>query len=155
MELGAQVYIDSSAEDPGEALQKLGGAAAVIATTGASMSPLLAGLAPRGRMVVLGVTPDPISVQTVPLIFGTRSIGGSLTGSSIENEDNLAFTVARDVRPMIEVHAAGRGARGLRTHDGRRRPIRIVLDMGVTDLHDIGRRGGHGKPASSSSSVRC
>src|SRR5262245_15842137 len=44
-ELGADHYIDSAATDPAEALQDLGGAAAIVATasSGASMSPLLAG----------------------------------------------------------------------------------------------------------------
>src|SRR5207245_2544915 len=62
--LGADQYIDSAAEDPGAALRKLGGAAAIIATaaSGSSMSPLLAGLAPRGQMVVVGAAPDPIPV---------------------------------------------------------------------------------------------
>jgi propanol-preferring alcohol dehydrogenase len=130
-ELGADIYIDSSAEDPGAALQKLGGAAAVIATatTGASMAPLIEGLAPHGRMVVVGVAPDPISVRAVPLIFGDRSVSGSLTGSSIENEDNLAFTVDRGVRPMIEVMSladAPTAYERMMAGDAR---FRIVLDM--------------------------
>ena len=45
------------------------------------MSPLLAGLAPRGKLVVVGAAPDPISVDTAELIFGGRSIVGSLTGT--------------------------------------------------------------------------
>ncbi|MGW4485795.1 zinc-binding dehydrogenase [Amycolatopsis sp. NPDC004368] len=46
--LGADEYVDSSATDPGAALRKLGGAAGIVATaaSGASMSPLVAGLAP-------------------------------------------------------------------------------------------------------------
>jgi propanol-preferring alcohol dehydrogenase len=104
-QLGAHDYIDSSSEDPAEALGRLGGAAAIIATaaSGASMSPLVPGLAPRGRLVVVGAALDPISVQTADLIFGTRSLVGSLTGSSIENEDNLAFCLSRGIRPMTEV----------------------------------------------------
>jgi len=104
-ELGAQHYIDSSVEDPGAALQKLGGAAAIIATaaSGASMTPLIPGLAPRGRLVVVGAAPDPISVQTTDLIFGTRTVSGSLTGSSIDNEDNLEFSLAGGVHAMNEV----------------------------------------------------
>ena len=47
----------------------------------------------RGQLVVVGAAPDPISVQTSDLIFGGRSIVGSLTGSSIENQDNLAFSL--------------------------------------------------------------
>lgn len=104
-QLGADFYIDSAAEDPGAALTALGGAAAIVATaaSGASMGPLVSGLRPRGQLVVVGAAPDPISVNTVDLIFGSRSVVGSLTGSAIENEDNLAFAVAHDIAPMTEV----------------------------------------------------
>ncbi|OBB13482.1 alcohol dehydrogenase [Mycolicibacterium setense] len=102
--LGADIYIDSAAEDPGATLTALGGAAAIVATaaSGSSMSPLVAGLAPRGQLVVVGAAPDPIEVSTSELIFGGRSIVGSLTGSAAENEDNLAFSVANGIAPMIE-----------------------------------------------------
>jgi propanol-preferring alcohol dehydrogenase len=43
-----------------------------------------------------------ISVQSLDLIPGTRSISGSLTVSSIKNEDNLRFSETRGIRPMIE-----------------------------------------------------
>lgn len=84
-DLGAEHYIDSAIEDPGEALTALGGASAIIATaaSGASMSPLLAGLRPRGRLVVVGAAPDPIEVRTSDLIFGGRSVVGGLTGSAV------------------------------------------------------------------------
>lgn len=102
--LGADHYIDSAAEDPAAALNALGGAAAVIATaaSGSSMTPLLAGLRPRGKLVVVGSAPDPIAVGTSDLIFGGRSIVGSLTGSPIENEDNLNFSLAAGITPMVE-----------------------------------------------------
>lgn len=66
------------------------------------MSPLLAGLRPHGQLVVVGAAPDPIEVSTADLIFGTRSIVGSLTGTPIENEDSLAFSAANGVSAMIE-----------------------------------------------------
>src|SRR5258705_6498175 len=89
--LGAHHYIDSTAVDPAEALQALGGAAAILATaaSGASMSPLLGGLVPRGQLIVVGVGTDPIQVNAAELIFGGRSVVGSLTGTPIENEANL------------------------------------------------------------------
>jgi len=132
-ELGAHHYIDSSAEDPAEALQRLGGAAAIIATaaSGASMTPLVAGLAPRGRLIVVGAAPDPISVRTPDLIFGTRSVIGSLTGSSIENEDNLGFSVATGVRPMNEVVPMAEAPKAYeRMFSGEAR-FRVVLQMPV------------------------
>jgi propanol-preferring alcohol dehydrogenase len=103
--LGAHHYIDSAAVDPAQALQELGGAVAIVATaaSGASMSPLLGGLTPRGQLIVVGVGDDPIEVNGVDLVFGSRSIVGSLTGSSIENEDNLRFAAAHGVAPMTEV----------------------------------------------------
>jgi propanol-preferring alcohol dehydrogenase len=129
--LGAQHYIDSSVEDPGAALQKLGGAAAIIATAanGASMTPLIPGLAPRGRMIVVGAAQDPISVQTTDLIFGTRTVSGSLTGSSIDNEDNLEFSLASGVHPMNEVLPMAEAHKAY-THmlSGQAR-FRVVLEM--------------------------
>src|SRR5882724_13127453 len=80
--LGAHVYIDAKAEDAGAALQKLGGADVILATapSGAAIASLLPGLSVRGKLVVVGVSGDPIPVSGVPLIFGGRSVIGSLTG---------------------------------------------------------------------------
>jgi alcohol dehydrogenase, propanol-preferring len=102
--LGAHHYIDSAAVDPAKALQELGGAVAIVATaaSGASMSPLVAGLAPRGQLIVVGAADDPIEIKTSDLIFGGRSIIGSLTGTSIENEVNLQFSAMHGVAPMTE-----------------------------------------------------
>jgi D-arabinose 1-dehydrogenase-like Zn-dependent alcohol dehydrogenase len=41
-------------------------------------------------------------VNPAQLIFGARSIEGSLTGTAIDIEDTLVFSVLHDVRPMIE-----------------------------------------------------
>ncbi len=103
--LGAHHYIDSGAQDPVAALQALGGARLILATAAnsKSMSPLLAGPAPRGQLVVAGAGGDePMSVSPVPLLFGMRSIAGTMTGSSIDAEDALSFSSLQGVRPMIE-----------------------------------------------------
>jgi propanol-preferring alcohol dehydrogenase len=130
-ELGARHYIDSSVEDPGAALRKLGGAAAIVATaaSGASMTPLIPGLAPRGRMIVVGAAGDPISVQTTDLIFGNRTVSGSVTGSSIDNEDNLEFSLASGVHAMNEVLPMADAPKAY-THmlSGQAR-FRVVLEM--------------------------
>jgi alcohol dehydrogenase, propanol-preferring len=49
---------------------------------------------------VVGVAPDAIEVSSPSLVFGGRSIYGSLTGSAIDTQDTLAFSVLQDVRPM-------------------------------------------------------
>ena len=104
-QLGADHYLDSTVVDPATALKELGGAVAIVATAadGASMSPLLPGLAPNGALMVVGAGGDPIAVDTADLLFGTRRVVGTLTGSAIENEDNLKFSLANGVRPMVEV----------------------------------------------------
>jgi D-arabinose 1-dehydrogenase-like Zn-dependent alcohol dehydrogenase len=103
-ELGAHSYIDAQTEDPAAALQRLGGARIILATaaSSSSMGPLIAGLAPRGRLIVAGVSSEPIQVDPVQLIFGARSLEGTLTGTAIDIEDTLAFSVLENVRPMVE-----------------------------------------------------
>jgi propanol-preferring alcohol dehydrogenase len=51
---------------------------------------------------VVGVPSDPIQLNAFPLVFGGRSIYGSLTGSPIDSEDTVAFSVLENIRPMIE-----------------------------------------------------
>ena len=90
--LGAHHYIDSNAQDSVAALQALGGARLILATAAnsKSMSPLLGGLATRGQLIVAGVGGDePIEVNPVPLLFGTRSIAGTMTGYSRRLSNSL------------------------------------------------------------------
>jgi D-arabinose 1-dehydrogenase-like Zn-dependent alcohol dehydrogenase len=131
-QLGAHHYIDSGAGDPAAALQALGGASVILTTvpSGKAMSPLIGGLKAKGRMMVVGAATDPIEADTAQLLFGTRGLQGSLTGSPIDEEDTLAFSVLQNIRPMIETlkleqaaEAYGRMMRG----DAR---FRMVLVMG-------------------------
>ncbi len=103
-DLGAHVYIDTAAEDASAALQRMGGARAILATgtSGSAMGSLVSGLAVRGKLIVVGVPDDPMRLSAFPLVFGGRSIYGSLTGTPIDNEDTLAFSVQENIRPMIE-----------------------------------------------------
>jgi D-arabinose 1-dehydrogenase-like Zn-dependent alcohol dehydrogenase len=103
-DLGAHVYIDSAVEDAAAVLQRMGGARAILATapSGSAMGPLVSGLAARGKLIIVGVPEDQIQLSAVPLIFGGRTIQGSLTGTAIDNEDTLAFSVLENIRPMIE-----------------------------------------------------
>jgi propanol-preferring alcohol dehydrogenase len=128
--LGAHEYIDSTTTDAGAELTALGGASLIIATasSGASMNPLVQGLAPNGRLVVVGAAPDPLTIATPDLIFGTRTITGSLTGSSIENEDNLAFTLAHDIRPSTEVMPFTQAMKAYEHMLSGEARFRVVLD---------------------------
>ena len=103
-DLGAHVYIDTAIEDAAAVLQRLGGARAILATgtSGDAMGRLVSGLAARGKFIVVGVPGDQIQLSAFPLVFGGRTIYGSLTGTPIDSEDTLAFSVLENIRPMIE-----------------------------------------------------
>jgi propanol-preferring alcohol dehydrogenase len=103
-DLGAHLYVDAVAEDVAAVLQRMGGARAILATgtTGSAMGSLVSGLAARGKLIVVGVPQDQIQLNAFPLVFGGRSIYGSLTGTPIDGEDTLAFSVLENIRPMIE-----------------------------------------------------
>jgi len=103
-DLGAHVYIDTAVDDSAALLQRMGGARAILATapSGNAMGSLVSGLAARGKLIVVGVPQDPMQLSASPLVFGGRSVYGSLTGTAIEMEDALAFSVLENIRPMIE-----------------------------------------------------
>ena len=128
--LGAHHYVDTNVQDPAAALRDLGGATTIVATAAAGdiMSALVPGLAPRGRLVVVGASQDPIAVSTSDLIFGTRSVGGSLTGSSIENEDSLTFSQARGIRPLNEVLPLSEAPKAFERMMSGEARFRVVLD---------------------------
>jgi len=70
----------------------------------------MSGLAVRGKLIVVGVLGDPTQLNAFPLVFGGRSIYGSLTSAPIDNEDTLSFSVLKNIRPMIETLPLERAA---------------------------------------------
>src|ERR1700756_1590426 len=128
-DLGAHVYIDTAVDDAAAVLQRMGGARAILATapSGGAMGPLVSGLAARGKLIVVGVPEDQMQLSAWPLVFGGRSIYGSLTGTPIDNEDTLAFSVLENIRPMIETFPLEQAADAYsRMMQGKAR-FRIVL----------------------------
>jgi len=131
-QLGAHHYINSSAQDPVAALQALGGATVILATAanGKSMSPLLSGLAPRGQLVVAGAGNEPIEVNPVPLLFGMRSVVGTMTGAPIDAEDTLSFSSQQRIHPMIETFGLEHAPEAYERMMSGNARFRIVLTVG-------------------------
>jgi D-arabinose 1-dehydrogenase-like Zn-dependent alcohol dehydrogenase len=104
LQLGAHDYIDSNAADAAEALQKLGGADAILTTvsSGKAMGPLFAGLSNRGKFIVVGSSNEPLKIPLHQLLAGSKRIHGEVVGTAVDEEDTLAFSVLQDIRPMIE-----------------------------------------------------
>jgi alcohol dehydrogenase len=102
--LGAHRYLDTERDDVDARLKAIGGIQALIVTVNhaPTVSAMLAGLAPQGKAVLLGVSKDPLEVAMGQFVAGERSLLGSITGTPFENEKALNFSVLTDVRPMIE-----------------------------------------------------
>ena len=115
-ELGAHHYIDSTAEDVAAALQKLGGAAVVLATAAnsAAMGQTVGGLGPQGELVIVGVTPDPLPISPLDLINAGLSVTGHPSGTSRDVEETMRFAVQIRGACRHRGEAAGRRRRGLR-----------------------------------------
>jgi alcohol dehydrogenase/propanol-preferring alcohol dehydrogenase len=103
-QLGAHHYIDSTTQNPAKELQALGGAKVVLATVtnSAAMTATVGGLAPRGRLLVLGAATEPMRLPPAMLIGGNTGIVGHASGTSMDSQDTMAFSALTDVRPMIE-----------------------------------------------------
>lgn len=127
--LGAHQYIDSEATDAAAELVKLGGARVILATvtSGKAMSAVLGGLGINGKFIILGAPAEPLEVPAVPLIFGHRSIMGWPSGTSIDSQDTLAFSVLTGVRAMTEMFPVERADEGYERMMSGKARFRVVL----------------------------
>ena len=129
--LGAHVYIDTNTTNAVEALQKLGGAQAILATAPSSkaMSELVNGLGPNGKLIVIGATFDPIEVSPVQLITNKRTIQGWAAGTPADSEDTLKFSELTGVRPMIETYPLAKAGEAYARMMSGKAQFRVVLTM--------------------------
>jgi propanol-preferring alcohol dehydrogenase len=130
--LGAHHYIDSTATDPAEALQALGGAKVILITAsgGKTVAETFKGLRPGGLSIVLGVGPEPIEVSAMDLIFGSRKLEGALTGNPATGDETLRFSALSGVSAMIETVPLERAADAYAKMMAGEARFRIVLTMG-------------------------
>ena len=129
--LGALLYIDSQRRDPTVELQKLGGAKVVLATvtSAEAMSAVAGGLAANGTLMVIGAA-GPIQVSPMLLISGRRSVKGWYSGTSIDSQDTLEFSVHAGVRAMNEVYPLERVEEAYERMLSGKARFRVVLTTG-------------------------
>jgi D-arabinose 1-dehydrogenase-like Zn-dependent alcohol dehydrogenase len=129
--LGASEYIDTTSTNAAEALQQLGGAQVILATAPSSkaMSEAIDGLAPNGKLMVVGVSPEAIQVTPAQLIVQARTIKGWVSGTPAESEDTLSFAELSGVRPMIETYPLERAAEAYARMMSGKAQFRVVLTM--------------------------
>jgi D-arabinose 1-dehydrogenase-like Zn-dependent alcohol dehydrogenase len=130
-QLGAWHYIDSQTQDAAAELQKLGGASVILATVtnGDAMSAVQGGLAVKGTLMVLGAA-ESLEISPLFLLTGSRSVKGWYSGTSIDSQDTLAFSVIRGVRSMNEVFPLERAAEAYERMMSGKARFRVVLTTG-------------------------
>jgi D-arabinose 1-dehydrogenase-like Zn-dependent alcohol dehydrogenase len=129
-QLGASQYIDSRTQDPAKELQKLGGAKVILATVtaGDAMAAVVGGLGVRGTLMVVGAA---MSMQIVPaqLLGRCTAIKGWYSGTSIDSQDTLAFSLQTGVRSMNEVFPLDRASEGYERMMSGDARFRVVLSV--------------------------
>ena len=101
--LGASYYIDSAVQDPAAELQKLGGARVILATVTSAdaMKAVIGGLTPAGTLMIVGAVPA-LEVPALQLLLKSQQVKGWYSGTSIDSQETLAFSVLSGVRSMNE-----------------------------------------------------
>jgi len=102
-ELGAAHYIDTEQQDPAAELQKLGGAALVVATApdAKAISPVVDGCAPLGKVLVLAPV-GALPVNTYAMINRGISVHGWPSGHQRDSEEAIAFAQNMGVKCLVE-----------------------------------------------------
>ena len=129
--LGAHDYVDSDV-GPAAALQKLGGAHLILATApdSKSTSALIDGLAPSGKLLIIGIDPEPLSFSPAQVVMGRRTVRGWPSGTAKDSEDTLRFSSLTGVRPMIERYPLEQAAEAYDQMISGRARFRVVLTTG-------------------------
>ncbi len=130
LELGAKHYIDSQSQDPAAELQKLGGAKTILATVtnGDAMAAAVGGLGPDGSLMVIGASPS-LTVSPGQLIGGRLSVRGWYSGTAIDSQDTLAFSVMNGVRSRNETFPLERVSEAYERMMSGKARFRVVLTM--------------------------
>ena len=88
------------------------------------------GLAVNGTMLVVGAA-ESMQVSSMFLLSGCRSVKGWYSGTSIDSQDTLAFSVRTGVRSMNETYPLDRVSEAYdRMMSGKAR-FRVVLSIGA------------------------
>ena len=125
--MGAHRIIDTHS---GEALKQAKGSFDfIISTVTASLDwgAYLSALAPKGKLHVVGVPPEPMAVGAFPLIAGQRSVGGSPSGAPGTVAAMLEFCARHGIAPITEEFPMSRANDAFEHMEAGKARYRIVL----------------------------
>lgn len=130
-QLGADEYINTDASDAAQELSRRGGARVVLTTapSGKAIGALLGGVGANGQLFIVAAPPDATEVYLASLISGVRGIQGWASGTAMDSEDTLNFSMLRQVRPMIETFPLERASEAYDRMMSNQVRFRAVLTM--------------------------
>jgi D-arabinose 1-dehydrogenase-like Zn-dependent alcohol dehydrogenase len=128
--LGASHYLDTAAQDPAAELQKLGGAKVILATVTSAdaMKAVIGGLAPTGTLMIVGAVPS-LEVPALQLLLKSQQVKGWYSGTSLDSQETLAFSVLSGVRPMNEIYPLDRVNEAYERMEQGKARFRVVLTI--------------------------
>ena len=129
--LGAHHYIDTTTQDAAAELTKLGGAHVVLATVtdAKTMASVIPGLSVGGKLLIVGISMEPLQINTLDLIGQHRSVAGWPSGTSKDIEDTLNFSVLTGIRPSIEQYPLEKAPEAYERMMSGKARFRVVLKM--------------------------
>jgi D-arabinose 1-dehydrogenase-like Zn-dependent alcohol dehydrogenase len=132
-QLGAHVYIDSTAQNPAEELKKLGGAKVILSTltSAKALEWAVDGLALAGKLIVVGAPDGPVVVNPFPLLLGRRTVTGWPSGTGMDSEDTLKFSSLIGVKPMVETYPLEKAEDAYERMMSGKARFRVVLTTGA------------------------
>ncbi len=128
--LGASHYVDNAVQDPAAELQKLGGAKVILATVtsagcnegGDRRSYPNRDLHDRGRRTCIGS-------PALQLLLKSQQVKGWYSGTSLDSQETLAFSVLSGVRSMNESYPLERASEAYERMMSGKARFRVVLTM--------------------------
>ncbi len=93
------------------------------------MGQTVGGLSPRGELVIVGVTPQPLPISPVQLITPALSVTGHPSGTARDVEETMHFAVLSGVRALIEERPLSEAAEAYAAMEHGRARYRMVLTM--------------------------
>ncbi|MFQ6329816.1 alcohol dehydrogenase catalytic domain-containing protein [Nocardia sp. CWNU-33] len=129
--LGAHHYIDSTAGDVSKALRGLGGVSVVLGTVGSAtaMAETVGGLLPRGELIAIGVTAEPLPITPTQLIMTGLSVTGHASGTARDIEETMQFAVQSGVRARTQERPLDQAAEAYAALEQGRARYRMVLTV--------------------------
>jgi alcohol/geraniol dehydrogenase (NADP+) len=127
-QMGAHIVVNSKSD--GELETIAGKFDFIISTANADLNwpAFLNALAPKGRLHFVGLVPEPVSLNTIPLIVGQRSVSGTPVGGPAATATMLEFCARHEIAPVTESFKMSEANEAFEYLEAGKARYRVVLE---------------------------